>query len=187
MRNNWSECHITWPSLTLLLQHIHYQFKKEEIEFPIIHRINSVFKRATNKWKVMYTLILHFWCVIMKSMHSSITRTYQYALSFDWQFIVSITEWIVFSPQGDVQLWLSHAAFCKKWVCNDLLIWFKSNSDQTQCLLMVTMIFNLLFLQATKGQISKVFSAMLAIHPDKPGKEDNAFQTVWTKWLWTVF
>ncbi|KAF3852257.1 hypothetical protein F7725_005612 [Dissostichus mawsoni] len=90
--------------------HIHYQFKKEEIEFPIIHRINSVFKRATNKWK------------------------------------------------GDVQLWLSHAAFCKKW----------SNSDQTQCLLMVTMIFNWLFHQATKGQISKVFSAMLAIHPDKP-------------------
>ncbi|KAF1395088.1 hypothetical protein PFLUV_G00007920 [Perca fluviatilis] len=68
--------------------HIHYQFKKEEIEFPVIHRINSVFRRATNKWK------------------------------------------------DDVQLWLSHVAFCKKW--------------------------------ATKGQISKVFSAMLAIHPDKP-------------------
>ncbi|KAK5865947.1 hypothetical protein PBY51_020177 [Eleginops maclovinus] len=68
--------------------HIHYQFKKEEIEFPIIHRINSVFKRATKKWK------------------------------------------------DDVQLWFSHAAFCKKW--------------------------------GTKGQISKVFSAMLAIHPDKP-------------------
>ncbi|XP_075899336.1 U3 small nucleolar RNA-associated protein 6 homolog [Nelusetta ayraudi] len=68
--------------------HIHYQFKKEEIEFPIIHRINSVFRRATNKWK------------------------------------------------DDVQLWLSHIAFCKKW--------------------------------ATKGQISKVFSSMLAIHSDKP-------------------
>ncbi|KAL7404117.1 hypothetical protein ABVT39_009918 [Epinephelus coioides] len=68
--------------------HIHYQFKREEIEFPIIHRINSVFRRATKKWK------------------------------------------------DDVQLWLSHVAFCKKW--------------------------------ATKGQISKVFSAMLAIHPDKP-------------------
>uniref|UniRef100_A0A3Q1HBR8 UTP6 small subunit processome component n=1 Tax=Anabas testudineus TaxID=64144 RepID=A0A3Q1HBR8_ANATE len=68
--------------------HIHYQFKREEIEFPIIHRINSIFRRATNKWK------------------------------------------------DDVQLWLSHVAFCKKW--------------------------------ATKGQISKVFSAMLAIHPDKP-------------------
>uniref|UniRef100_A0A8P4GHY8 UTP6 small subunit processome component n=1 Tax=Dicentrarchus labrax TaxID=13489 RepID=A0A8P4GHY8_DICLA len=68
--------------------HIHYQFKREEIEYPIIHRINSVFRRATNKWK------------------------------------------------DDVQLWLSHVAFCKKW--------------------------------ATKGQISKVFSAMLAIHPDKP-------------------
>lgn len=68
--------------------HIHYQFKIEEIEFPIIHRINSVFRRATKKWK------------------------------------------------DDVQLWLSHVAFCKKW--------------------------------ATKGQISKVFSAMLAIHPDKP-------------------
>uniref|UniRef100_A0A8D0AR60 UTP6 small subunit processome component n=1 Tax=Sander lucioperca TaxID=283035 RepID=A0A8D0AR60_SANLU len=70
------------------IKHIHYQFKKEEIEFPVIHRINSVFRRATNKWK------------------------------------------------DDVQLWLSHVAFCKKW--------------------------------ATKGQISKVFSAMLAIHPDKP-------------------
>ncbi|XP_040000819.1 U3 small nucleolar RNA-associated protein 6 homolog [Xiphias gladius] len=68
--------------------HIHYQFKREEIEFPIIHRITSIFRRATNKWK------------------------------------------------DDVQLWLSHVAFCKKW--------------------------------ATKGQISKVFSAMLAIHPDKP-------------------
>ncbi|XP_053187162.1 U3 small nucleolar RNA-associated protein 6 homolog [Scomber japonicus] len=68
--------------------HIHYHFKREDIEFPIIHRINSVFRRATNKWK------------------------------------------------DDVQLWLSHVAFCKKW--------------------------------ATKGQISKVFSAMLAIHPDKP-------------------
>lgn len=68
--------------------HIHYHFKREDIEFPIIHRINSVFRRATNKWK------------------------------------------------DDVQLWLSHVAFCKKW--------------------------------ATKGQISKVFSSMLAIHPDKP-------------------
>ncbi|XP_061536611.1 U3 small nucleolar RNA-associated protein 6 homolog [Phycodurus eques] len=68
--------------------HIRYQFKKEDIEFPIIHRINSVFRRATNKWK------------------------------------------------DDVQLWLSHVAFCKKW--------------------------------STRGQLSKVFSAMLAIHPDKP-------------------
>lgn len=68
--------------------HIRYNFKREEIEFPIISRINSIFKRATNKWK------------------------------------------------NDVQLWLSHIAFCKKW--------------------------------ATKGQTSKVFSAMLAIHPDKP-------------------
>ncbi|KAF3687535.1 U3 small nucleolar RNA-associated protein 6 -like protein Multiple hat domains protein [Channa argus] len=68
--------------------HIHYHFKREEIEYPIIHRINSIFRRATNKWK------------------------------------------------DDVQLWLSHVAFSKKW--------------------------------ATKSQISKVFSAMLAIHPDKP-------------------
>ncbi|KAM4604075.1 U3 small nucleolar RNA-associated protein 6 homolog isoform 2-T2 [Polymixia lowei] len=68
--------------------HIHYQFKREEIEFPIIHRINSVFRRATNKWK------------------------------------------------SDVQLWFSHIAFCKKW--------------------------------ASKGQLSRVFSSLLAIHPDKP-------------------
>ncbi|XP_037553777.1 U3 small nucleolar RNA-associated protein 6 homolog [Nematolebias whitei] len=68
--------------------HIHYQFKREEIEYPIIHRISSIFRRATKKWK------------------------------------------------DDVQLWLSHVVFCKKW--------------------------------ATKSQISKVFSSMLAIHPDKP-------------------
>ncbi|KAM9481968.1 U3 small nucleolar RNA-associated protein 6 homolog [Clarias gariepinus] len=67
---------------------IGYQFKREEIEFPIIQRINSVFRRATSKW------------------------------------------------QEDVQLWLSQVAFCKKW--------------------------------GTKGQLSKVFSSMLAIHPDKP-------------------
>ncbi|KAG7485572.1 U3 small nucleolar RNA-associated protein 6-like [Solea senegalensis] len=68
--------------------HVHYQFKREEIEGPIIHRINSIFRRATNKWK------------------------------------------------DDVQLWLSHVAFCRKW--------------------------------SSKIQISKVFSAMLAIHADKP-------------------
>lgn len=36
----------------------------------------------------------------------------------------------------DVQLWLSHVAFCKKW--------------------------------STKGELSKVFSSMLAVHSDKP-------------------
>ncbi|XP_062852641.1 U3 small nucleolar RNA-associated protein 6 homolog [Trichomycterus rosablanca] len=65
-----------------------YQFKREDIEFPIIQRINSVFRRALSKW------------------------------------------------QDDVQLWLSQVAFCKKW--------------------------------GTKGQLSKIFSSMLAIHPDKP-------------------
>ncbi|KAG7281662.1 hypothetical protein CRUP_019174 [Coryphaenoides rupestris] len=69
--------------------HIRYNFKREEIEYPIIQRINGVFQRATSKWK------------------------------------------------NDVQLWLSHIAFCKRW--------------------------------ATKGQLSKVFSAMIAIHPDKSG------------------
>uniref|UniRef100_A0A8C5EHQ6 UTP6 small subunit processome component n=1 Tax=Gouania willdenowi TaxID=441366 RepID=A0A8C5EHQ6_GOUWI len=69
-------------------RHIHYHFKREEIEFPIIHRITSLFRRATKKWK------------------------------------------------DDVQLWFSHVAFCKKW--------------------------------GTKMAISKVFSSMLAIHPDKP-------------------
>ncbi|KAM8843570.1 U3 small nucleolar RNA-associated protein 6 homolog isoform 1-T3 [Synchiropus picturatus] len=68
--------------------HIHYSSKREEIEFPIIQRINSVFRRATSKWK------------------------------------------------DDIPLWLSHVAFCKKW--------------------------------GTKSQISKVFSSVLAIHPDKP-------------------
>uniref|UniRef100_A0A4W5KRB0 UTP6 small subunit processome component n=1 Tax=Hucho hucho TaxID=62062 RepID=A0A4W5KRB0_9TELE len=67
---------------------IGYQFKREEIEFSIISRINNIFRRATTKWK------------------------------------------------EDVQLWLSHIAFCKKW--------------------------------NTKGQLSKVFSSMLAIHPEKP-------------------
>uniref|UniRef100_A0A9J8C8R3 UTP6 small subunit processome component n=3 Tax=Cyprinus carpio TaxID=7962 RepID=A0A9J8C8R3_CYPCA len=30
---------------------IGYHFKREEIEYPIIHRINHVFRRATTKWK----------------------------------------------------------------------------------------------------------------------------------------
>ncbi|XP_035618637.1 U3 small nucleolar RNA-associated protein 6 homolog isoform X2 [Oncorhynchus keta] len=67
---------------------IGYQFKREEIEYSIISRINNIFRRATTKWK------------------------------------------------DDVQLWLSHIAFCKKW--------------------------------NTKVQLSKVFSSMLAIHPEKP-------------------
>ncbi|KFP01429.1 U3 small nucleolar RNA-associated protein 6, partial [Calypte anna] len=65
-----------------------YSFKKDEIEYSILHRVHCLFNRATGKWK------------------------------------------------DDVQLWLSHVAFCKKW-----------NS---------------------KHQLSKVFSTMLAIHPDKP-------------------
>ncbi|XP_006635290.2 U3 small nucleolar RNA-associated protein 6 homolog [Lepisosteus oculatus] len=69
-------------------QRIGYRFKRKEIEFSIIQRINNVFRRATAKWK------------------------------------------------DDVQLWLSHVAFCKKW--------------------------------NTVIQLSKVFSSMLAIHPDKP-------------------
>ncbi|XP_060774568.1 U3 small nucleolar RNA-associated protein 6 homolog isoform X2 [Neoarius graeffei] len=68
-------------------ERIGYHFKREDIEFNIIQRINSVFRRATSKW------------------------------------------------QEDVQLWLSQVAFCKKW--------------------------------GTKGQLSKVFSSMLAVHPDK--------------------
>ncbi|KFV02905.1 U3 small nucleolar RNA-associated protein 6, partial [Tauraco erythrolophus] len=46
---------------------IGYSFKKDEIENSILHRVHSVFKRATGKWK------------------------------------------------EDVQLWLSHVAFCKQW------------------------------------------------------------------------
>ncbi|XP_035414865.1 U3 small nucleolar RNA-associated protein 6 homolog [Cygnus atratus] len=46
---------------------IGYSFKKEEIESSIVHRVHSLFKRATGKWK------------------------------------------------EDVQLWLSHVAFCKQW------------------------------------------------------------------------
>uniref|UniRef100_A0A8C8GEB3 UTP6 small subunit processome component n=1 Tax=Oncorhynchus tshawytscha TaxID=74940 RepID=A0A8C8GEB3_ONCTS len=67
---------------------IGYQFKREEIEFSIISRINNIFRRATTKWK------------------------------------------------DDVQLWLSHIAFCKKWV--------------------------------SLSYLGKVFSSMLAIHPEKP-------------------
>ncbi|XP_064006600.1 U3 small nucleolar RNA-associated protein 6 homolog [Pogoniulus pusillus] len=67
---------------------IGYSFKKEEIEFSILQRVHSLFKRATGKWK------------------------------------------------DDVQLWLSHVAFCKQW--------------------------------NAKHQLSKVFSSMLAIHPNKP-------------------
>ncbi|XP_053850346.1 U3 small nucleolar RNA-associated protein 6 homolog [Vidua macroura] len=44
-----------------------YSFKKDEIEHSILHRVHSLFNRATGKWK------------------------------------------------DDVQLWLSHVAFCKQW------------------------------------------------------------------------
>ncbi|XP_036622961.1 U3 small nucleolar RNA-associated protein 6 homolog isoform X2 [Trichosurus vulpecula] len=65
-----------------------YFFKKEEIEFSIVHRIQNLFRRATSKWK------------------------------------------------EDIQLWMSHIAFCKKW--------------------------------NNRTQISKLFSSLLAIHPNKP-------------------
>ncbi|KFW92248.1 U3 small nucleolar RNA-associated protein 6, partial [Phalacrocorax carbo] len=67
---------------------IGYSFKKDEIENSILHRVHSLFNRATGKWK------------------------------------------------EDVQLWLSHVAFCKQW--------------------------------NAKHQLSKVFSSLLAIHPNKP-------------------
>ncbi|XP_020639376.3 U3 small nucleolar RNA-associated protein 6 homolog [Pogona vitticeps] len=67
---------------------IGYSFKKDEIEYSIVQRIDGVFKRATAKWK------------------------------------------------DDLQLWLSYIAFCKKW--------------------------------NRKMQLSKVFSSMLALHPNKP-------------------
>ncbi|MGH0147865.1 UNVERIFIED_CONTAM: hypothetical protein FKN15_061104 [Acipenser sinensis] len=35
------------------IQRIGYTFKREEIEFTIIHRINNVFRRATAKWKLV--------------------------------------------------------------------------------------------------------------------------------------
>ncbi|NXP28150.1 UTP6 protein, partial [Scytalopus superciliaris] len=46
---------------------IGYSFKKDEIEHSILHRVHSLFNRATGKWK------------------------------------------------DDIQLWLSHVAFCKQW------------------------------------------------------------------------
>lgn len=77
-----------------VVQHIQYQFKREEIEYPIIHRINSVFRRATNKWKVEFKMrLFKLFVVIVIDSHSC-----------------------ALLPQDDVQLWLSHIAFCKKWV-----------------------------------------------------------------------
>ncbi|KAL6032573.1 hypothetical protein STEG23_036062, partial [Scotinomys teguina] len=67
---------------------IKYSFKKDEIEYSIVHRVQGVFGRASAKWK------------------------------------------------DDVQLWLSYIVFCKKW--------------------------------GTKAHLSKIFSAMLAIHSNKP-------------------
>ena len=36
-----------------------YTFKKDEIEDPIIHRIQSVFRRASIKWKVSVQCVLN--------------------------------------------------------------------------------------------------------------------------------
>uniref|UniRef100_A0A8C7HFJ0 UTP6 small subunit processome component n=1 Tax=Oncorhynchus kisutch TaxID=8019 RepID=A0A8C7HFJ0_ONCKI len=61
---------------------IGYQFKREEIKFSIISRINNIFRRATTKWK------------------------------------------------DDVQLWLSHIAFCKKWV--SLPLWIMAAKSELE-------------------------------------------------------
>lgn len=97
-----------WLCPTLFLQHIHYQFKREEIEFPIIHRINSVFRRATNKWKVPCSR--H--SVVLLAVYQSVRLLFR-------------SHRCPLFPQDDVQLWLSHVAFCKKWVCNCLIIFFR--------------------------------------------------------------
>ena len=44
----------------VLFQRVGYTFKKDEIEDPIIHRIQSVFRRASIKWKDDVRLWLSF-------------------------------------------------------------------------------------------------------------------------------
>lgn len=54
-------------------------------------------------------------------------------------------------------------------------IWHKTGSAFFIFLLMISAGLY----QATKSQISKVFSSMLAIHPDKPGREDLKQNAHW--------
>lgn len=80
-------------------------------------------------------------------------------------------------PQDDVQLWLSHVAFCRKWVCGILLAFVKT------IVLLIEIHISIYccccFFKATKTQLSKVFSTMLAIHSDKPGT-DNCRESVFS-------
>uniref|UniRef100_A0A8C7WN09 UTP6 small subunit processome component n=1 Tax=Oryzias sinensis TaxID=183150 RepID=A0A8C7WN09_9TELE len=95
--------------------HIHYKFKREEIEFPIIHRIHGIFRRATKKWK------------------------------------------------DDVQLWLSHVAFCKKWVCKAGIPFLHVKSYppwQTQPRLLVSA----LWIMAAKSELEDQDSSESARH-----------------------
>lgn len=72
----WIAFFFYWYLNLCVVQHIQYQFKKEEIEHPIIHRINSVFRRATNKWKVEFKMrLLKAFIVLVidshRGLHSS--------------------------------------------------------------------------------------------------------------------
>lgn len=141
-----------WP--TLFWQHIHYQFKREEIEFPIIHRINSVFRRATNKWKVPSSRHSAVLFAVYQSTalfffgHTNVLSSHRMMCSFGSPMWLSVRNGYV------TVLFVLSATRVKRCVFS-WSRWFSSLGCPHQ---------------ATKGQISKVFSSMLAIHPDKPGK-----------------
>lgn len=98
-----------------------YSFKKDEIEHSILHRVHSLFNRATGKWKVsgfvlrfgilffLHARSLYPGCVACLSVYKRFYTLWGWFSSFDFQ-------------QDDVQLWLSHVAFCKQWVSFQILI-----------------------------------------------------------------
>uniref|UniRef100_A0A8C7WMW9 UTP6 small subunit processome component n=1 Tax=Oryzias sinensis TaxID=183150 RepID=A0A8C7WMW9_9TELE len=96
--------------------HIHYKFKREEIEFPIIHRIHGIFRRATKKWK------------------------------------------------DDVQLWLSHVAFCKKWVCKAGIPFLHVKSYASYPPWQARLLVSALWIMAAKSELEDQDSSESARH-----------------------
>ncbi|XP_038633822.1 U3 small nucleolar RNA-associated protein 6 homolog [Scyliorhinus canicula] len=110
-----------------------YQFRVVNVG---IKTAPLMFKRLTNKCFI-FQYEINF-LELIKRRRARIGYTFkkeevEYAIvnRIHGLFRRALTKW-----KGDIQLWLSHIAFCKKW--------------------------------NAKVKLSKVFSAMLAIHPNKP-------------------
>lgn len=130
-------------------QRIGYSFKKDEIEYVIIQRIHQLFGRATNKWKVGVG-----WLGPLCS-HAGL----QFSLSvLSCQFCVSCV------PGGPPALDVTYCILQEmgELSCPQVM----STPGVISCL----RISCFWCFQNCRPQLSKIFSSLLAVNSDKPGR-----------------